>query len=156
MYWDIVKWRPYHMWLDYAGSVAWQSVPVYSCHKWTVMVLNDANWFGKYIVIEDDWYSTYYAHLASVSVKSWDYVKANTQVGMMWSSGNSTAVHLHLGLKVNWQWVDPTTYIVDRIEEPKERQVLVEQWIFSWEFSIDFTERTAIICSRIFKKLSWK
>lgn len=153
MYWDIVKWRPYHMWLDYAGPVAWQSVPVYSCHKWTVMVLNDANWFGKYIVIEDDWYSTYYAHLASVSVKSWDYVKANTQVGMMWSSWNSTAVHLHFWLKINWERVDPTSYIVDWLTWPPERQILVDDGLFSGNIEWMTFERMMQVLARVYSKL---
>lgn len=140
MYWEIVKWWTKHEGIDYAWPNPWDSIPVYSSHKWVVRALNDKNWFGNYVVIDEVWYSTYYAHLASVSVKSWEFVKANTQLGMMWSSGNSTAVHLHFGLKINWERVDPTPYIINWDYSPSvptidpDIQALIDWWIFNWNY----------------------
>ncbi len=114
-----VVWRGWgHQWLDYAWPRPWQSIPVYSSHSWIVKVLNDKNWFGNCVVIEWNGYSTYYAHLANVYVKWWDMINASKQIWMMWSTGNSTAVHLHFWLKINWKRSDPTSYITSRPTTP--------------------------------------
>lgn len=158
MYWDIVKWRPYHMWLDYAWPKAWQSIPVYASHDWIAKVLSDKNWFGNYVVVEWVGYSTYYAHLDSISVKSWDPIIVNEQIGMMWSSWNSTAVHLHFGLKVNWSRVDPTPYITDRDYTPAivvdpDIQPLIDDWIFNGNYEPMDYKRLIKIIGKLYNKV---
>lgn len=123
-------WRPMgHAGLDYAGAIPWQKIPIYASHPWTAKVLIDKWWFGNYVVIEANGYSTYYAHLDSVSVKSWDRVMLNQQVGIMGTTGNSTGIHLHFGLKVNGKRTDPTPYIKDwdkPIDKPIDKQPIQE------------------------------
>lgn len=159
MYWDIVKWWAKHEGIDYAWPNPWDSIPAYSSHKWVVRVLNDKSWFGNYVVIDEVWYSTYYAHLASVNVKSWEFVKANTQLGIMWSSGNSTAVHLHFGLKINWERVDPTPYIIDRdySRSPPtidpDVQALIDDWIFNGNYEPMDNKRLIKIIGKLYNKV---
>jgi len=60
----------------------------------------------------------------------------------MWTSGNSTAVHLHFGLKINWERVDPTPYIINWDYSPSvvasaddpDIQALLTGWIFNWNY----------------------
>lgn len=162
-------WRPnWHMGLDYAWPKAGDKIPVYASHPWTVKVLIDKNGFGNYVVIEADGYSTYYAHLDSVSVKSWDRVLLNQQVWIMGTTGNSTGVHLHFGLKVNGKRTDPTPYIKDwdkPIDRPIDKQPiqetnedtkyllqLQEDKIRSGEIG-NLDQRMLVIVARIYNKL---
>lgn len=113
-------WRPYHLWLDYAWPKSGDKIPVYSCTDWFAYVWYDEDWFGNYIKIKHKGYTVYYAHLDSVSVKDWQAVNAMQQIGIMGTTGNSSGVHLHLGLK--WPggskkelWrLNPTSYITSR------------------------------------------
>jgi len=157
MYWDIVKWWNKHEGIDYAWPNPWDSIPVYASHNWVVRVLNDKNWFGNYVVIDANWYSTYYAHLASVSVKSWDYVQLNTQIGMMGSTGNSTAVHLHFWLKINGDRADPTSYIVNwdysKGTVDPDIQALIDDWIFNGNYEPMDNKRLIKIIWKLYNKL---
>ena len=152
-------WRPnWHMGLDYAWPKAGDKIPVYASHPWITKVLNDKNWFGNYVVIDGNWYSTYYAHLDSVSVKSWDAVLLNQQVWIMGTTGNSSGVHLHFWLKVNGKRTDPTPYITDRKpiqetnEDTKYLLQLQEDKIRSGELG-NLDQRMLVIVARIYNKL---
>lgn len=159
MYGEIVKGWGKHEWLDYAGAIPWQKIPIYASHPWTAKVLIDKWWFGNYVVIEADGYSTYYAHLDSVRVKSWDRVMLNQQIGIMGTTGNSTGVHLHFGLKVNGKRTDPTPYIRDwdkqptvNTEDTKYLLQLQEDKIRNGEIG-NLDQRMLVIVARIYNKL---
>lgn len=160
-------WRPYHLWLDYADAKPWVLQLVYAAHWWIVSVLNDPKWFGNYVTVDWWWYVTYYAHLSGVAVKSWQVVNANDKLWTSWSTGNSSAVHLHFWLRSKdrsqgQQWrLDPTPYITDRdtqIIEPQPTILpLVAEWIRSGERPNEQATRkeVAIMVSRaidLFKK----
>lgn len=143
-------WRPYHLWLDYAGPKPWDKIPVYSSSIGIARVRKDPKWFWDYVVVEWDkftyfsWRSVYYCHLSSISVKDWDQVTLHTEIWIMGSTWNSTAVHLHFGLRSNdrsqgYQWrIDPTPYIVDRDTKPEpidpDVQWLIDDWIFNGNY----------------------
>ena len=137
MYWEIVKERKKHEWLDYDWPVAWQSIPVYSADKWLVEVRNES-WFGTYVRVNNKNRCTYYAHLKEAVVTNWDTVEPMQLIWYMGSSGNSTAVHLHFGVR-DWgtgKWIDPTPYIVDRPKEEVDHdiQALIDNGIFNWNY----------------------
>ena len=123
MYKDVV-WRPYHLGIDYAGPNAWDKISVFSAHSGTVRILEDPKGFWNCVIIDGGDYETYYGHLGEIQVKDWQRVNPNIQIWVMGSSGNSTAVHLHFGLRMKDRAqgrkgrVDPSKYISDRVMPP--------------------------------------
>lgn len=50
-----------------------------------------------------------YAHLSATDMQAGTQVRAGDVIGKCGNSGRSTAPHLHLGIKQNGQFIDPTT-----------------------------------------------
>jgi murein DD-endopeptidase MepM/ murein hydrolase activator NlpD len=50
-----------------------------------------------------------YAHLSATDMQAGKQVSAGAVIGKCGNSGRSTAPHLHLGIKQNGQFIDPTT-----------------------------------------------
>lgn len=153
-YWGIVKARPYHLWIDYSWPKPWDKVDVYSWHDWVVSDAWYDSWRGNYVRIQQWEYETIYAHLDSIDVVTWEAVKAKQKLWVMWTTGNSTWVHLHLWLKQNWEWIDPTPFIKDWEVSvyPDESDILVEKWIWNWK--LWFTEeRRLTLLWKLYKSL---
>ena len=69
---------------------------------------------GNYVTIDHgNGVQTVYYHMrkGSVTVNKGDTVKAGTVIGYMGTTGNSTGNHLHFGIKINGEWVDPRPYL---------------------------------------------
>ena len=67
--------------------------------------------YGKYIVVvHSDVYATLYAQLSEMKVKAGDRVKRGDVIGLVGSSGLSTAPHLHYEVRKNGEAVDPADY----------------------------------------------
>ena len=67
--------------------------------------------YGKYIVVvHDDVYTTLYAQLSEMKVKVGEKVKQGDVIGLVGSSGLSTAPHLHYEVRKNGNPVDPADY----------------------------------------------
>lgn len=63
-------------------------------------------------VINGDRVESYYGHLASFLVRVGQRVKAGDLIGIMGTTGNSTGVHLHLGIILNGsQFIDPDAWL---------------------------------------------
>lgn len=54
--------------------------------------------------------STVYGHNSKLNVKLGDYVKKNSTIASMGSTGRATGSHLHFEMRKNGQYVNPTTY----------------------------------------------
>jgi murein DD-endopeptidase MepM/ murein hydrolase activator NlpD len=71
--------------------------------------------FGKTIVIQHNLgYVSKYAHLSSIEVEVGQKVTADTVIGRVGSTGNSTGSHLHLEIYQNDRSVNPLNYIDPR------------------------------------------
>lgn len=76
-----------------------------------------AQWYGGYgncIIIEHkDGFRTLYGHIRSggIKVKVGDMVNAGDKIAEVGSTGSSTGNHLHFGVYVNNQAVDPVPYL---------------------------------------------
>ncbi len=72
----------------------------------------DENGYGNYVVVDHgDGYTSLYGHLQKATVKQGDTVSAGQQVGVIGSTGSSSAPHLHLRVHKNGQSIDPRTVI---------------------------------------------
>ena len=71
---------------------------------------------GNYVIIshniDGNEFESVYMHMKTTpDVKSGQEVTAGTQVGIQGSTGTSTGEHLHFGIRVGGQYVDPYPYI---------------------------------------------
>ena len=71
---------------------------------------------GNYVIIshniDGNEFESVYMHMKTTpDVKSGQSVSAGTQVGIQGSTGTSTGEHLHFGIRVGGQYVDPYPYI---------------------------------------------
>lgn len=72
----------------------------------------DENGYGNYVVVDHgDGYTSLYGHLQKATVKQGDTVSAGQQVGVIGSTGSSSAPHLHLRVHKNGQSIDPRMVI---------------------------------------------
>lgn len=83
--------------------------------------------YGKSILIDHGYgYKTLYGHLKSVSVKVGQRVKKGELLGLVGSTGTSTAPHCHYEVRKNNVPVNPIDYCLDGLS-PEEYQDLVEK-----------------------------
>lgn len=54
---------------------------------------------------------TYYGHMSAIYVKAGQKIKAGQKLGTMGNTGNSTGVHLHLGVLVNGEFSNPYSFM---------------------------------------------
>jgi murein DD-endopeptidase MepM/ murein hydrolase activator NlpD len=66
---------------------------------------------GDYLVISHGKLQTVYCHLSRICVKEGDKVSAGQPLGVTGNSGETTAPHLHFGMRKNGVQVDPMKYI---------------------------------------------
>lgn len=68
--------------------------------------------YGNYVEVDHgNGYTSLYGHLQKATVKQGDTVSAGQQIGIIGSTGSSTAPHLHLRVHKNGQSIDPRTVI---------------------------------------------
>lgn len=67
--------------------------------------------YGNLVIVKNDKYSTYYAHLSKIPVNVGDQVEAGDVIGLSGSTGNSTGPHLHYEIRVNGRAINPTKYM---------------------------------------------
>jgi len=71
--------------------------------------------WGNLVVVENNGYQTWYAHLISFSVSKGEAISQGTHVGNVGTTGNSTGFHLHYGIKKKYgdngaNWMNPLGY----------------------------------------------
>lgn len=70
----------------------------------------DSTGYGNRVIIDHgNGRLTLYGHLDKITTNAGQVVQAGQQIGLSGSTGNSTGPHLHFGLEVNGQWVDPSS-----------------------------------------------
>ena len=68
--------------------------------------------YGNYVIVDHgNGYRTLYGHLQKATVQQGQTVNAGQQIGVIGSTGNSQAPHLHLSAWYNDQEIDPATII---------------------------------------------
>ncbi len=78
------------------------------------MVKRSKRGYGKHIVINHGYgYKTIYAHMSKIDVEQGDKVLRGQKIGLVGSTGASTAPHLHYEVRINGEPVDPINFIYD-------------------------------------------
>ncbi|MBP5159026.1 MAG: M23 family metallopeptidase, partial [Lachnospiraceae bacterium] len=67
---------------------------------------------GNYVKVDHgNGFCTTYCHMSKILANDGDYVKQGTTLGLVGSTGVSTAPHLHFGVQINGDYVDPAPYM---------------------------------------------
>ncbi|MEH2138174.1 M23 family metallopeptidase [Nostoc sp.] len=102
----------YHRGLDYAGAAG--SAVIAPASGQVALVGRVSQGFrihGNVVGIDHgQGVTSIFMHLSRINVKEGDFVKAGQLIGAVGSTGAATGPHLHWGLYVNGQSVDPTPW----------------------------------------------
>lgn len=83
--------------------------------------------FGNNVIIDHGYgYESLYAHMKTISVKKGEKVKKGQSIGMVGSTGTSTAPHCHYEVHINGKAVNPIDYVLDGLS-PTEYEDLVHR-----------------------------
>ncbi len=101
----------FHEGVDISTS---RSEPVLATADGTVLRSGWAGEYGKAIEIaHGDRYTTLYGHLEATLVAEGQIVHRGDRVGLVGSTGRSTAPHLHYEVRVDGHPVNPLEYILE-------------------------------------------
>jgi hypothetical protein len=76
-----------------------------------IKIAFDPSGFGHYLKLQHDGCQTLYAHLSRVDVRVGQEVGPSDILGLSGNTGNSTGPHLHFGLYLGGQAVNPRPYM---------------------------------------------
>ena len=112
----------YHSGIDFSASTGTR---VYATGDG---VINQAGWDGGYgnmIVISHGYsYTTAYAHLSRIDVKNGQSIKRGQEIGLVGSTGKSTASHLHYEVRKGGTAINPINYFFNDIT-PAEYDLMI-------------------------------
>jgi len=74
--------------------------------------------WGNLVVVENNGYQVWLAHLSSIQVAEGDILNYGDVVGLSGNTGNSTGAHLHYGIKQKtgentYAWLNPQLFFTD-------------------------------------------
>ena len=113
----------YHYGIDMTSGetiVATAKGKVTACRN-TIKGYSETYSSGNYVTLYhgNNIYTTYcHMKYGSVKVKVGDIVESGKELGAKGSTGHSTGAHLHYGVKVNGNWVDPKPYLLGTKQLP--------------------------------------
>lgn len=108
------KTKKFHYGVDYGCS----KVPVYALESGTVYKKGyQAGGAGNYVYVKYPrlGVAVAYFHLSSIAVKQGQAVSRGTRIGIAGTTGASTGVHLHIGVRglSSWKWQNPETWLAN-------------------------------------------
>ena len=92
-----------------------EGTPVHTTMAGKVVWAGPNGPWGNLVVVENNGYQVWFAHLSVISVSVGDILEYGDVVGLSGNTGNSTGAHLHYGIKkINPDgssfWLDPQMY----------------------------------------------
>jgi murein DD-endopeptidase MepM/ murein hydrolase activator NlpD len=103
-----------HTGVDFPAS---QGTPVYTTMAGKVVWADENGPWGNLVVVENNGYQIYLAHLETIAVTAGQILPFGAPVGAVGSTGNSTGPHLHYGIKRRTEggqvWLDPVAFFGD-------------------------------------------
>ena len=101
--------REFHTGIDIGAS---RGTAVYATANGVVRMGSYSGGYGNVIFIDHGFgFSTVYAHLHRIDVKVGQQVSKGQMIGLVGSTGRSTAPHLHYEVRVNGTAVNPYNYL---------------------------------------------
>ncbi len=115
----------FHEGIDITAS---RGTPVYATGDGLVVRADaSAHGYGNHIRIAHGFgYVTLYAHLSKILVKPGQFVHRGDLIGLVGSTGLSTAPHLHYEVRFNGKPVNPVNFYYNDMTD-KEYQMMIEQ-----------------------------
>jgi len=120
----IYKTKKMHTGLDFTADTG---TPVYSTGNGVVVECEVKRWgYGQSVIIDHGYgYRTRYAHLSEFKCKPGDKVVRGQIIGLVGSTGKSTAPHLHYEVEKNGQKINPIHFFHSDIS-PEEYERLID------------------------------
>jgi murein DD-endopeptidase MepM/ murein hydrolase activator NlpD len=119
----IYKILRFHYGMDFTASTGTE---VFSTGNGVVISAEREVGYGNTVTIDHGFgYETYYAHLSKIKVKVGQKVKRGDVIGLVGSTGTSTAPHLHYEVSKNGTKVNPQNYYFQDLT-PAEYEKMIE------------------------------
>jgi murein DD-endopeptidase MepM/ murein hydrolase activator NlpD len=121
----IYKLKRFHKGIDFTAP---QGTDIQATGDGRILSINKTgSGYGKHLMIDHGYgYKTLYAHMHAITVKEGDIVRKGQKIGIVGSTGTSTAPHLHYEVWLNGVAINPIDYCLDGLT-PKEYQDLVKR-----------------------------
>jgi len=88
-------------------------------------IKKSATGYGLHVEIDHGFgYQTLYAHMSKAYVKMGEHVLKGQQIGLVGSTGTSTAPHCHYEVRYNGSPVDPIHYCLDGLTPQQYKQIV--------------------------------
>jgi murein DD-endopeptidase MepM/ murein hydrolase activator NlpD len=112
-----------HWGIDFTAP---RGTPIQATGNGKVISAGIGSGYGNRVVIDHGYgYHTLYGHMDRIDVKVGDEVKRGQAIGIVGSTGVSTAPHCHYEVTYKGQKIDPIQFVTDGLT-PEEYQQLVE------------------------------
>ncbi|MBD3638609.1 MAG: M23 family metallopeptidase [Crocinitomicaceae bacterium] len=120
----IYKTKKMHTGLDFTADTG---TPVYATGNGVVVECEVKRWgYGQSVIVDHGFgYRTRYAHLSEFKCKPGDKVVRGQIIGLVGSTGKSTAPHLHYEVEKNGQKINPIHYFHSDIS-PEQYETLID------------------------------
>jgi len=120
----IYKTKKMHTGLDFTADTG---TPVYATGNGTVVECEVKRWgYGQSVIIDHGFgYRSRYAHLSEFKCKPGDKIVRGQVIGLVGSTGKSTAPHLHYEVEKNGQKINPIHFFHSDIS-PEEYERLID------------------------------
>jgi murein DD-endopeptidase MepM/ murein hydrolase activator NlpD len=117
------KTRKMHWGMDFSAP---KGTNVYATGDGVVVKVMTKRWgYGKHIIIRHGFgYTTKYGHLSSFKVRKGQHVKRGQIIGLVGSTGKSTAPHLHYEVEKGGTKVNPSNYYFNDLSPEEYEKVL--------------------------------
>lgn len=119
----IYKTKKMHWGLDFTAETG---TNVYSTGNGVVKEIQEKRWgYGNCIIVDHGFgYVSRYAHLSAFNVKKGDKVLRGQIIGLVGSTGKSTAPHLHYEIEKNGKKIDPVHFFHSDISGDEYERLL--------------------------------
>ena len=120
----IYKIIKFHSGMDFTAP---SGTEIYATGNGVIAYVNSSKrGLGNHIIVNHGYgYSTIYAHLDGLNVRSGQKVERGDVIGFVGSTGLSVAPHLHYEVKLNGRNVDPVNYYFNDLT-PEEYERMIE------------------------------
>lgn len=110
-----------HNGIDFSARTG---TPIQATGDGKVVRATRASGYGNLVVVDHGFgYKTYYAHMSKITVRKGQTVKRGENIGLVGSTGTSTAPHCHYEVHYQGKPVDPINFVMDGLT-PEEYKAL--------------------------------